>query len=56
MPALSAGSINGDRTAGTLATLQASLLSPLEIVLGARVYRRVRADAPSRAFRPICQR
>ena len=33
-PALSAGSINGDRTAGTLATLQASLLSPLEIVLG----------------------
>lgn len=34
VPALSAGSINGDRTAGTLATLQASLLSPLEIVLG----------------------
>lgn len=33
-PALSAGSINGDRTAGTLATLQASLLSALEIVLG----------------------
>lgn len=33
-PALSAGSINGDRTAGTLATLQASLLSPVEIVLG----------------------
>ena len=33
-PALSAGSINGDRTAGTLATLQASLLSPIEIVLG----------------------
>lgn len=33
-PALSAGSINGDRSAGTLATLQASLLSPLEIVLG----------------------
>lgn len=27
VPALSAGSINGDRTAGTLATLQASLLS-----------------------------
>lgn len=34
LPALSAGSINGDRTAGTLATLQATLLSPLEIVLG----------------------
>lgn len=34
IPALSAGSINGDRTAGTLATLQASLLSPLEITLG----------------------
>lgn len=34
VPALSAGSINGDRTAGTLATLQASLLSPLEIALG----------------------
>ena len=34
VPALSAGSLNGDRTAGTLATLQASLLSPLEIVLG----------------------
>lgn len=34
VPALSAGSINGDRTAGTLATLQASLLSPVEIVLG----------------------
>ena len=34
VPALSAGSINGDRSAGTLATLQASLLSPLEIVLG----------------------
>lgn len=33
-PALSAGSINGDRTAGTLATLQASLLSAVEIVLG----------------------
>lgn len=28
VPALSAGSINGDRSAGTLATLQASLLSP----------------------------
>ncbi|WP_341856699.1 hypothetical protein [Brachybacterium sp. GPGPB12] len=34
VPALSAGSINGDRTAGTLATPQASLLSPTEIVLG----------------------
>lgn len=34
LPALSAGAINGDRTAGTLATLQATLLSPLEIVLG----------------------
>lgn len=34
VPALSAGSINGDRTAGTLATLQSTLLSPVEIVLG----------------------
>lgn len=34
IPALSSGAINGDRTAGTLATLQATLLSPLEIVLG----------------------
>lgn len=34
VPALSAGSINGDRTAGTLATLQVSLLSPAELVLG----------------------
>ena len=34
VPALSAGAINGDRSAGTLATLQASLLSPAEIVLG----------------------
>lgn len=34
LPALSAGSINGDRTAGTLATLQATLLSPLEIATG----------------------
>ncbi|MDO5661919.1 MAG: ABC transporter permease [Brachybacterium sp.] len=34
LPALSAGSINGDRNAGTLATLQATLLSPLEIVVG----------------------
>lgn len=34
LPALSAGAINGDRTAGTLATLQATLLSPAEIVAG----------------------
>lgn len=34
VPALSAGSINGDRGAGTLAILQASLLSAGEIVLG----------------------
>lgn len=34
LPALSAGSINGDRSAGTLATLQATLLSPLEIATG----------------------
>lgn len=34
IPALSAGAINGDRSAGTLATLQATLLSPLEIVVG----------------------
>ncbi|MEE1650692.1 ABC transporter permease subunit [Brachybacterium sp. J144] len=34
VPALSAGSLNGDRSAGTLAILQASLVSPLEIVLG----------------------
>lgn len=34
IPALASGAINGDRTAGTLATLQATLLSPLEIVLG----------------------
>lgn len=34
LPALSAGSINGDRSAGTLATLQSTMLSPLEIVLG----------------------
>jgi ABC-type transport system involved in multi-copper enzyme maturation permease subunit len=33
-PTLSAASINGDRAAGTLATLQATLLSPAEIVLG----------------------
>lgn len=34
LPAMSAGSINGERTGGTLATLQASLLSPAEIVAG----------------------
>jgi len=33
-PTLSATSINGDRAAGTLATLQVTLLSPAEIVLG----------------------
>lgn len=33
-PAVSAGTINGDRRAGTLATLQATLLGPLQIVLG----------------------
>lgn len=33
-PALSATSINGDRRAGVLATLQVSLLSPAEIVIG----------------------
>jgi len=33
-PALSSGAINGDRNAGTLATLQVTLLSPAEIVLG----------------------
>lgn len=33
-PTLSAGSINGDRTAGTLATLQVTLLSPAEIAVG----------------------
>lgn len=33
-PALSATSINGDRRAGVLATLQVSLLSPAEIVVG----------------------
>ncbi len=33
-PTLSAAAINGDRNAGTLATLQATLLSPAEIVLG----------------------
>ena len=33
-PTLSATSINGDRSAGTLATLQVTLLSPAEIVLG----------------------
>lgn len=34
VPALSATSINGDRAAGVLATLQTTLLSPLQIVLG----------------------
>ncbi|WP_225752839.1 ABC transporter permease [Actinotalea sp. Marseille-Q4924] len=33
-PTLSATSINGDRSNGTLATLQVTLLSPAEIVLG----------------------
>ena len=33
-PTLSATSINGDRANGTLATLQVTLLSPAEIVLG----------------------
>lgn len=34
LPAMSSGAINGDRNAGTLAPLQATLLSPAEIVLG----------------------
>ena len=33
-PAMSSTSINGDRASGTLATLQMTLLSPAEIVLG----------------------
>lgn len=33
-PALSATSVNGDRTAGVLATLQTTLLSPAEIAVG----------------------
>jgi ABC-type transport system involved in multi-copper enzyme maturation permease subunit len=33
-PTLSAGTINGDRDAGTLATLQVTLLSPAEIAVG----------------------
>ncbi|MFC8732088.1 ABC transporter permease [Luteimicrobium sp. NPDC057192] len=33
-PTLSAGAINGDRDAGTLATLQVTLLSPAEIAVG----------------------
>ena len=33
-PALSATSINGDRTAGVLATMQSTLLSPAEIAVG----------------------
>ena len=34
IPAMSSAAINGDRADGTLATLQATLLSPLEIVVG----------------------
>ena len=34
VPALAAQSVNGDRERGTLATLQVTLLSPAEIVLG----------------------
>ncbi|PJI86540.1 ABC transporter permease [Luteimicrobium subarcticum] len=33
-PTLSAGAVNGDRTSGTLAILQVTLLSPAEIVVG----------------------
>lgn len=33
-PTLSSGAINGDRNSGTLATLQVTMLSPAEIVLG----------------------
>ena len=33
-PALSATSVNGDRSAGVLATLQTTLLTPAEIALG----------------------
>lgn len=33
-PTLSAAAVNGDRAAGTLATLQATLLTPAEIVVG----------------------
>jgi hypothetical protein len=33
-PTLSAGTVNGDRNAGTLATLQVTLLSPAEIAVG----------------------
>lgn len=33
-PALSSAAVNGDRNAGTLATLQATLLTPAEIVVG----------------------
>lgn len=34
LPALSAGAINGERSTGTLAILQVSLLTPMEIALG----------------------
>jgi ABC-2 type transport system permease protein len=34
LPALSAGAINGERSTGTLAILQISLLTPMEIALG----------------------
>lgn len=34
VPALAAHSINGDRDRGTLATVQVTLLAPVEIVLG----------------------
>ena len=34
VPALAAQSVNGDRERGTLATLQVTLLTPAEIVLG----------------------
>jgi ABC-2 type transport system permease protein len=34
LPALSAGAINGERSTGTLAVLQVSLLTPTEIALG----------------------
>lgn len=33
-PTLSSGAINGDRNAGTLATLQVTMLTPAEVVLG----------------------
>ncbi|MCS6711495.1 ABC transporter permease [Brachybacterium sp. EF45031] len=34
LPALASGSVNGDRSEGTLAILQATLLSPVEIAVG----------------------